>query len=164
MNIFSDWGVNGHSLRVRLLLVAYRLCNQLYLKGRIGVILGLPFFICYRIIVEWVFGCEISWKTTIQGPISIFHVQGIVVNPATKIGRNVILRHNTTLGAKATSDDAPTIEDYVDIGSNVVIIGPIRVGGHSIIGAGSVVTKDIPPWSVVAGNPARILRENHEGI
>lgn len=53
----------------------------------------------------------------------------------------------------------PTIiEDRVSIGSNATILCGITIGEGSIIGAGSVVTKDIPPGCIVAGNPAKILR------
>lgn len=49
------------------------------------------------------------------------------------------------------------IEDDVWIGSRVTILGGVKVGAHSVIGAGSVVTKNIPEYSVVGGNPAQIL-------
>ncbi|MCY1199394.1 2,3,4,5-tetrahydropyridine-2,6-dicarboxylate N-acetyltransferase [compost metagenome] len=55
-----------------------------------------------------------------------------------------------------------TIGDDVWIGSHVVIVDGVRIGAHSIIGAGSVVTKDVPDWSVVAGNPARRIRDRRE--
>lgn len=50
------------------------------------------------------------------------------------------------------------IEDDVWIGANVTILPGVRVGECSVIGAGSVVTKNIEPYTIVAGNPARILR------
>jgi len=49
------------------------------------------------------------------------------------------------------------IEDGVSIGSNATIL-PVRIGKGAIVGAGTVVTKDVPPGAVVAGNPAKILR------
>jgi len=52
-----------------------------------------------------------------------------------------------------------TIEEDVWIGSGVIILPGITVGKCSIIGAGSIVTKDIPPYCVAAGNPARILKK-----
>lgn len=50
------------------------------------------------------------------------------------------------------------IEDGVEIGCGVIIIGEITIGKCAKIGAGAVVTKDVPPNSVVIGNPAQILR------
>ena len=50
------------------------------------------------------------------------------------------------------------IEDYVWIGSRAVILPGVRIGSRAVIGAGSIVTKDIPPRCVAAGNPARVLR------
>ena len=50
------------------------------------------------------------------------------------------------------------IEDYVWMGENSVVMSGVTVGHNSLIGANAVVTKDIPPYSIVAGNPARILR------
>lgn len=51
------------------------------------------------------------------------------------------------------------IEDDVFIGLNVIICNSVTIGKGSIIGAGSVVTKDIPPYQVWAGNPARFIKE-----
>ena len=48
------------------------------------------------------------------------------------------------------------------LGVGVVVIPGIKIGKWSIIGAGSVVTKDVPDYAVVVGNPARILKYNHE--
>jgi acetyltransferase-like isoleucine patch superfamily enzyme len=54
------------------------------------------------------------------------------------------------------------IEDDVWMGAGVTIIGGVTVGTHSVLAAGSVVTKDVPPNSIVAGNPARIIRKRGE--
>jgi acetyltransferase-like isoleucine patch superfamily enzyme len=51
------------------------------------------------------------------------------------------------------------VGDDVWIGSHVVIVDGVTIGEHSVIGAGAVVTRDVPPYSVVAGNPAKVLRD-----
>lgn len=48
------------------------------------------------------------------------------------------------------------------IGHGAIILPGITIGNGSIVGAGSVVTKDVPPWSIVVGNPARVLRPRFE--
>lgn len=57
------------------------------------------------------------------------------------------------------NDKPVTIGDDVWIGQRVVILPGIKIGSHSIIGAGSVVTKDVDKYSVVAGNPARLIKQ-----
>lgn len=50
------------------------------------------------------------------------------------------------------------VEDHVWIGSKAIVLPGVRIGSRAVIGAGSIVTKDIPPRCVAAGNPARVLR------
>ena len=56
----------------------------------------------------------------------------------------------------------PVIEDDVWIGANVTVLPGRRIGTGSIVGAGSVVATDVPPLSVVAGNPARVIKERRD--
>lgn len=51
------------------------------------------------------------------------------------------------------------IEDHVWLGFNVVVLKDVRIGEGAIVGARSVVTSDVPPWTVVAGCPARVVKE-----
>lgn len=55
-----------------------------------------------------------------------------------------------------------TVEDGVWIGGNSTILPGVTIGHHSVIGAGSVVNKDIPPYSVAVGNPCRVIRKNRK--
>jgi len=50
------------------------------------------------------------------------------------------------------------IDDYTWLGHRVIVLPGVHIGKHSIIGAGSVVTKDVPDYAIVAGNPARIIK------
>ena len=92
---------------------------------------------------------------------------GLVVNDGTRIGDGCFLRHSTTIGNKQLEGGAysasPVLGNRVDVGANSVIIGPVRVGDDAVIGAGAVIVKDVPPYAVVVGNPARIVRYRKTG-
>jgi serine O-acetyltransferase len=88
----------------------------------------------------------------------------VVLHRRTFIGTNVTVGQNVTIGAKdSTAPDrvpgavAPDIHEGVFIGPGAVILGPIRIGAFSIIGANAVVTKDLPPGSVVGVSGIRKL-------
>jgi len=96
----------------------------------------------------------------------------VVIGPVT-IGNNVILAQNIVMSGlnhNYTNIDIPiylqgetvaaiTIEDDCWIGANAVITAGVTIGKHSVIAGGAVVTKNIPPYSVVVGNPARIIKQ-----
>jgi acetyltransferase-like isoleucine patch superfamily enzyme len=67
-------------------------------------------------------------------------------------------QHDVVRHTELPPSDPVIIEDNVWIGSKVVILPGVRIGSRAVIGAGSIVTKDIPPRCVAAGNPARVLR------
>jgi acetyltransferase-like isoleucine patch superfamily enzyme len=97
-----------------------------------------------------------------------FICEGVTLEDEVFIGHNVTFindlypRSTTDHGQLQTEKDwtcVPTLVKHgASIGSSVTLLCGVTVGEHAIIGAGSVVTKDVPPYTVVAGNPAQILR------
>jgi sugar O-acyltransferase (sialic acid O-acetyltransferase NeuD family) len=98
-------------------------------------------------------------------------LQNVVIASNAQVGNHVIILPNSIVSHDDVISDYTCIaggacisgEVHVGkscyIGTNCSLIGRIRVGDHSLIGMGSVVLKDVPPRSIVAGNPARILRK-----
>ena len=162
--IREDFKRNNKNYKSLVVVFFFRIASffQLSKKNLVVFILGIPFLILYRILIEWIFGIEIPAGCKIGGGVIIDHGQALVINRNVQIGKNCRLRNSTTIGIKMGKDgnyNSPIIGDDVDIGANVIIIGEIRIGNNVIIGAGSVVTKNIPNNSVVVGNPARVIKK-----
>lgn len=104
--------------------------------------------------------CKISSHT--------FICEGVVIEDGAFIGHNVTFINDRYPRATAAGGQLQTEEDWAvtgtliqkgaSIGSSATLLCGVTVGENAIVGAGSVVTKDVPANSIVAGNPARILR------
>jgi serine O-acetyltransferase len=105
-------------------------------------------------------GIEIHPAARIGDDFFIDHGMGVVVGETAEIGNSVTLYQGVTLGGTgfATGKRHPTVEDNVTIGSGAKLLGPIRIGHGSKIGANSVVIHDVPPNSTVVGNPGHPVR------
>lgn len=102
--------------------------------------------------------CTLNPFTTVRGTVRLgdgvrigAHSSLLGFNHSSAIDRPIYRQPVTSRGI--------SVGDDVWIGSHVVVVDGVRIGDHCIIGAGAVVTKDIPDWSVAAGNPARVLRD-----
>ncbi len=88
------------------------------------------------------------------------HPFGIVIHPKAKIGGNCVINQGVTIGnRKGLNAGTPSIGNGVHIFSNAVILGNVKIGNNSIIGACSLVLHDVPPNSVVYGIPAKVIRK-----
>ncbi|MDB4090697.1 serine acetyltransferase [Crocinitomicaceae bacterium] len=160
----QDWKANKANPKGRIILLFFRFCS-IGNRHLILFLLLMPFLITYRVLIEWVLGVELPYKTKIGPGLILFHGQALVINDGSILGSNCTIRHCTTIGNKRLQDGSyskcPVIGNNVDLGSNVCIIGPITIGDNVTIGSGSIVTKDIPDNCVIVGNPARILKEKN---
>lgn len=149
-SIKADWLANKKNPKGRLVVVFFRIVHLLRGKSRIRKIIFFPIFVIYEVLIDWIMGIEIPPKTSIGKGLVIFHGQGIVIHDHAVLGCNVILRQGVTIGHKIPGGPTPRIEDEVDIGVSAIILGGINIGKGASIGAGTLVTRDVP-----AGGRAR---------
>lgn len=109
----------------------------------------------YKFVSEWLLGIELPAGTVVGPGLRLRHGVGLVVNPGATIGAGVMLRHGVTIGNRGDRDESPTIGDHVEVGAGATIVGSIEIGDHARIGPGTLVTDDVPAWSVVT--PARAV-------
>jgi acetyltransferase-like isoleucine patch superfamily enzyme len=104
--------------------------------------------------------CKISSHT--------FVCEGVTIEDQVFIGHGVMFINDSYPRATTAGGELQTEKDWkveptlvktgASIGSNVTVLANVVIGEHAIVGAGSVVTKDVPPFTIVAGNPARVMR------
>jgi acetyltransferase-like isoleucine patch superfamily enzyme len=115
--------------------------------------------------------CNICANSLIEGNVivgdNVTIKSGVQLWSATRIEDNVFVGPNVTF----TNDKFPRSKNYIDnflesivkkgasIGANATILPGVVIGEYAMIGAGAVVTKDVEPYTIVVGNPARILKK-----
>jgi serine O-acetyltransferase len=108
-----------------------------------------------RVAQTALFAIEIDAGVVLGPGVYFVHSLGVVVGGDARIGARVRFYGNNTIGT-AHDDGYPVIEDDVWIGAGARILGPVRIGARSRIGANAVVLMDVPPDHVAVGVPARI--------
>lgn len=130
------------------------------------------------------YGCEIGDETRVGSFVEVqrgarigrrckisshtFVCEGVEIEDEVFVGHGVMFindiypRATNDAGALQTMTDWKVLKTIVrrgaSIGSGVTVLGGVEIGARAIIGAGAVVTKDVPPRAIVAGNPSRLLR------
>jgi putative colanic acid biosynthesis acetyltransferase WcaB len=154
----SDFRANRRNPKGLTIMLGYRLAHAVLTMPRPLRPVGMMYIGFYKFLFEYIIGTEIHWRATLGPGVVVYHGYGLVVNSNSLIGARVILRHNVTIGASVTGGSAsPIVGNDVDIGAGAILVGSIHVGDGARIGAGAVVTKDVPPGMTAVGNPARIL-------
>ncbi len=104
---------------------------------------------------------QLPRQTKVGYGLYIAHGGPIVINPSTVIGNNCNLSQFTTIGSN--EGQAAIIGDNTYIGPGVCIVENVKIGSNVTIGAGSVVTKDIPDNATAVGNYAKVINYNNPG-
>jgi serine O-acetyltransferase len=107
------------------------------------------------------YGFDISPTTLLGKGFYLGHFGGVVISPNAVLGANINIAQGVTIGATSRGDriGAPTLEDRVWVGANAILVGKITVGREALIAPGAYVNFDVPPNSVVLGNPGKIVSQ-----
>lgn len=110
-------------------------------------------------------GVDIHPGATLGPGLFIDHATGVVIGETAEVGEDVMIYHGVTLGGSGrdTGKRHPTIGDRVVIGAGAKVLGAIKIGDDSRIGANAVVVKEVPASSVVVGVPGQIISRAKPG-
>jgi serine O-acetyltransferase len=148
-------------------------CIAIYRLGQLGLalmekskLLGAPVFTAFlalNYLMRIVHKVEIPFKTRIGPAFHLGHPYTIIFGPTT-IGSNCNVTHNVTIGMGlgSTGRGIPVLGNDVWIGPGATLSGPITIGDGAAIAPGSIVSKNVPPRSLVAGNPARVVLADYD--
>jgi serine O-acetyltransferase len=124
--------------------------------------LRMPLSVLYKVmfkLCEWICGIMLPYTVRVGRRVRLDHFGGMIL-VAEEIGSDVTIRQNTSFGIASVRalHARPRIGDHVDVGTGAVIVGGITVGRGAVVGANAVVSQDVPPYAVVGGVPARVIR------
>jgi len=107
------------------------------------------------------YGFDISPRTQIGPGLYIGHFGGVVISPDATLGSNVNIAQGVTIGATSRGPNlgAPTLQNRVWVGAHAIVVGKITIGNDALIAPGAYVNFDVPSYSVVLGNPGRIVSQ-----
>jgi len=128
----------------------YRRAHKLYNRG----FHNLARWMAYR--TRKITGIDIHPAAKIGHGVFIDHGMGLVIGETAVVGDNCVLYHGVTLGANTFEkvDRHPKLGNNVIVYAGAKIIGPVKIGDHTVIAANAVVVKDAPPYSKLIGVPA----------
>ena len=134
-------------------LQAYRVAHWFWNERRRALALYL------QSRISEVFSVDIHPAAVLGSGVFIDHATGVVIGETAVVGDNVSMLQGVTLGGtgKETGDRHPKIGNCVLLSAGATVLGNIRIGDCSKVGAGSVVLQDVPPRSTVVGVPARVV-------
>ena len=159
---------------------AYRVCRQfnrevlLHDTYHFDLLAALFHHAGEDLFIEPTFMCEVGCNISVGDHLFVNHDAVFMDGGVIDIGNNVEIGPKVGIYTINHSENPAehnreilrarpvTIGDGVWIGGSATILGGVTIGDHVVIGAGSVVTHDVPAHTVVAGNPARVIRPTHE--
>ncbi len=163
-DLYRFYGEEGESLAKRMLRPPE--LRYIALFRRANGCKFLPLKLYYTVALKLM-----SYRTAIQIPVRteigegfyIGHSGRVIINPDAKLGKNMNISTGVVIGCenRGKRKGAPTFDGNCWIGANAVVVGNIHIGEDVLIAPLSFVNTDVPPHSVVVGNPAKIISKEN---
>jgi serine O-acetyltransferase len=123
---------------------------------------GIPFI--PRVLMNlnrFLFSCSIPYTVKFGKKVKFGHSGlGVVINSNVKIGDNCLIGTNVTIGGSNKNPVVPVLGNNVYVATGAKLIGAITIGNNVVVAANAVVTKNVPDNVLVAGVPAKIIKNN----
>ena len=157
-NIRGDFNAHGRKIGAQgfWVMIVYRFGRWRYGLG--SPLLQKPCSLIYKVlykIVQILTGIELPCEAIVGRNFVIDHFGGIIISGYARFGDDCRIRNGVVVGLRRVDEPvAPVIGNNVDIGAGAKLLGPIKVGDNSVIGANAVVLEDVPANSLAVGVPA----------
>lgn len=166
MNIYDavrqDFVAGNRSTNHLRIMLIYRLGHASHVRRQESIgwrAVSVALTRLQKWLVFYPFGIEMPFSADIGPGLFMPHPNGIVISGHAKIGSDVTIFHQVTLGVpRLGSQAAPIIADNVVIGAGAKLLGNVKVGVGSRIGANAVISRDVPPGAAVVGANRLVLR------
>ena len=118
----------------------------------------------FNFLLRVLFSCDIARDAKISKSVVFNHKGlGVVIHPATVIDENCHIEHHVCCGQRLGDViEAPHISKDCVIGAYAILLGGIKIGEGSVIGAGSIITHDVPPHTIVYNNRNTCYKDNYK--
>lgn len=141
-------------------------CYRLSVRYRKCKLLGsykflIPLYYLERVIYNYTctkYGCDIPSHVQIGNGFRMDHPNGVVINSKAIIGENFSIKAGAVIGAN--DKGVPIIKDNVSVGVHALVIGPVVIENNAKIGAGAIVTHNVPEGATMVCSPAHIKEYN----
>lgn len=163
-DLYRYYGKDGESLSKRILRSPELRYISLFRKANSCKFLPLRLYYTVKLKL-------LSYKTLIQIPVRteigegfyIGHSGRVIINPEAKLGKNMNIATGVVIGYenRGKRKGAPQFDGHCWIGANAVVVGNIKIGEDVLIAPLSFVNFDVPPHSIVIGNPAKIIHKEN---
>lgn len=160
--------------RVAFVLLSSEMhCVACYRFGRLvrgwsgpWAVAALPLRFAHRLWNRWcthLHHCDIHRDARIGPGLIIMHRTGVIIGPVT-IGPNATIYQNVTLGMRIAGNDhgTPVLGRNVWLGPGATVTGAVEIGDGVTVAAGTVLSRDVPAGSLVAGNPGRVISRDYD--